>query len=59
MTRPADETPNGADDEIVSGLPEDEEEHAPLGIPGGEDVAGPGEDAMPGIAPPEEPDVSG
>ncbi len=58
MTPPPDETPQ-ADDDIPSGLPEGEEEHPPLGMPGGEEEAPPGEDAMPGIAPPDEPDVSG
>jgi hypothetical protein len=57
MTPPADETPDA--EEIPSGLPEDEEEHPPLGQPGGGEEAGPGEDAMPGIAPDDEPDVSG
>jgi hypothetical protein len=58
MTPPPDETPE-ADKDIPSGLPEDEEEHAPLGMPGGAEEAPPGEDAMPGIAPADEPDVSG
>ena len=58
MTPPTDETPE-ADEDIPSGLPEDEEEHPPLGMPGGGEDAPPGEDAMPGIAPADEPDVSG
>jgi hypothetical protein len=58
MTPPRAETPE-ADEDIPSGLPEDEEEHPPLGMPGGGEEAPPGEDAMPGIAPADEPDVSG
>jgi hypothetical protein len=58
MTPPPDETPE-PDEDIPSGLPEDEEEHPPLGMPGGAEEAPPGEDAMPGIAPADEPDVSG
>ena len=55
----SDEQRDRDDEEIPSGLPEGEQDTTPLGVDEDADAPETGEDAMPGIAKEDEPEVSG